>query len=118
MKQLQQKQQKLRLRENTKKPNNWRKNHLTLPFDFTNNLTPAPIQWHTNTREATGRLRAKETFMMSLTSFNGTYVHVIFTFLSIFILYTYLYDVIILLLKTTILYIVVWAYIHTQFDNV
>ena len=70
MKQLQQKQQKLQLRENMKKPNNWRKNHLTLLFGFTNNLTPAPIQWHTNTREATGRLRAKETFMMSPTSFN------------------------------------------------
>ena len=34
MKQLQQKQQKLQLRENMKKPNNWRKNHLTLLLIF------------------------------------------------------------------------------------
>ena len=79
MKQLQQKQQKLQHKENMKKPNNWRKNHRTLHFGFINNLTPAPIQWHTSTREVTGRLRAKETFIMSLTSFND------FT-------YRYLYD--------------------------
>ena len=78
MKQLQQKQQKLQLRENMKKPNNWRKNHLILLYGFTNNLTPAPIQWHTNTREATGRLRAKETFMMYLTSFNDMFIIVYF----------------------------------------
>ena len=70
MKQLQQKQQKLQHKENMKKPNNWRKNHHTLHFGFINNLTPAPIQWHTSTREATGRLRAKETSLMSLTSFS------------------------------------------------
>jgi len=70
VKQLQQKQQKLLLREDTKNPNNSRKNHLILLFGFTNNLTPAPIQWHTSTREATGRPRAKETSRMFLTSFS------------------------------------------------
>ena len=67
------KRQKQQLRGSTRKPNSWKKNHPTHPCGFTNNLTPAPIQWHTGTREAIGRLRAKETFLVSLTSFDYIY---------------------------------------------
>ena len=87
MKQLQQKQQKLQLRVNFNmmKQNNWRKNHLTLLFDFTNNLTPLPIQWHTNTREATGR-QSKGNFMISPTSFNVYFI--LFLIISFLLLKT------------------------------
>ena len=70
MRQLRLKRQKQQLRGSTRKPDNWKKSRPTRPCGFTNNLTPAPIQWHTDTREAIGRPRAKETFLVSLTSFD------------------------------------------------